>query len=244
MELDLLASIEMTACAAIAVAVLAIGFGEDLRARVRIATGLATWFIVVTALAAMEVFHYQHGLGVPGLGIAVVLPIVVLSVRVLRSSSLRRGLDSISLSLLVGVNVIRTFGVIFLLLYAAGRLPAPFATVAGWGDILIGLTAVPVAWLAYKKGVGAHSAVMIWNTLGLLDLIAAVGLGVTSSPGPLQMIFAEPGAGIMTTLPWLLIPGFLVPLLASTHLAVFYRLRAAGAFSCPRQRAIEMGTNE
>jgi hypothetical protein len=29
----------------------------------------------------------------------------------------------------------------------------------------------------------------------------------------------------MTTLPWLLIPGFLVPLLAVTHLAVFYRLR-------------------
>jgi hypothetical protein len=33
----------------------------------------------------------------------------------------------------------------------------------------------------------------------------------------------------MTTLPWLLIPGFLVPLLASTHLAVFYRLNTADA---------------
>jgi hypothetical protein len=28
----------------------------------------------------------------------------------------------------------------------------------------------------------------------------------------------------MTTLPWLLIPGFLVPLLATAHLAIFYRL--------------------
>jgi hypothetical protein len=165
------------------------------------------------------------------------LPIVVLSVRVFRSPALRRGLDSVPLSLLVGVNSIRTFGVVFLLLYAAGRLPAPFATVAGWGDIAIGLTAIPIAWLAYKKGTSAQSMVMIWNTLGLLDLIAAVGLGVTSSPGPLQLIFAEPGAGIMTTLPWLLIPGFLVPLLASTHLAVFFRLNRAGAFFCQRKRA-------
>lgn len=240
MELDLLASIEMTVCAAIAVAVLAIGFGEDTVARVRIATGLTAWFIVVTAMAAMEVLHDQHGLGVPGLGVAVMLPIVVLSVRALRSPSLRRGLQSIPLSMLVGVNVIRSFGVMFLLLYAAGRLPAPFAPVAGWGDILVGLTAIPVAWLAYKKGAATHSTVMIWNTLGLVDLIAAVGLGVTSSPGPLRLIFAEPGAGIMTTLPWLLIPGFLVPLLASTHLAVFYRLSMAGVFSCQQKRAVAL----
>jgi hypothetical protein len=127
--------------------------------------------------------------------------------------------------MLIGVNVIRAFGVIFLLLYAANRLPAPFAPIAGWGDILVGLTAIPVACLAYKKGADADSMVMIWNTLGLCDLIKAVALGVASSPGPLRLIFTEPGAGIMTTLPWMLIPGFLVPLLASTHLAVFYRPR-------------------
>jgi hypothetical protein len=227
MTLDLLASIELTACAAIAVAVIAIGFGEDVLARVRIAAGLTAWFILVTVMAATEVLDYQHGLGVPGLGVAVMLPIVILGVRVLRSPSLLRALRAIPLSMLVGVNVIRVFGGMLLILYAAGRLPAPFAPVAGWGDILVGLTAIPVAWLTYKKGAAAHSTILIWNTLGLVDLIAAVGLGVTSSPGPLRLIFAQPGAGIMTTLPWLLIPGFLVPLLASTHLAVFYRLRSA-----------------
>jgi hypothetical protein len=30
----------------------------------------------------------------------------------------------------------------------------------------------------------------------------------------------------MSTLPWLIIPGFLVPLLATTHIAIFHRLRA------------------
>ena len=229
MNFDLLASIEMTACAAVTIAVLAIGFGEDVSTRIRIATGLAVWFMFVTLMAATEVLHDEHGLGVPGLGIAVMLPIVILCAGVLRSPTLHRALRAIPLSMLVGVNVIRAFGVTFVLLYSAGRLPAPFAPVAGWGDILVGLTALPVAWLAYKKGTAAHSTVLIWNVLGLLDLIVAVGLGVVSSPGPLRLIFTEPGSGIMTTLPWLLIPGFLVPLLASTHLAVFYRLSTVEA---------------
>lgn len=224
MNFDLIASIEMTASAAVAIAVLAIGFGENVSTRVRIATGLAAWFMLVTVMAATKALHYEHGLGVAAVGVAVMLPIVILSVGVLRSPALCRALREIPLALLVGVNVIRAFGVTFVLLYAAGRLPAPFAPVAGWGDMLVGLTAVPVAWLAYKKGASAHSTVWIWNAVGLLDLIAAVALGVISSPGPLRLIFAEPGSGIMTTLPWLLIPGFLVPLLASTHLAVFYRL--------------------
>src|SRR5574341_217462 len=229
MNLDLMASIEMTASAAVAVAVLAIGFGDGVSARVRIATGLAAWFMLVAVMASTSALHYEHGLGVAGVGVVVMLPIVILSVGVLRSPALHRALRAIPLSMLIGVNVIRAFGVTFLLLYAAGRLPAPFAPVAGWGDILVGLTAVPVAWLAYKKGAAAHSTVWIWNTIGLLDLIAAVGLGVISSPGPLRLIFTEPGSGIMTTLPWLLIPGFLVPLLAFTHLAVFYRLSMAAA---------------
>jgi hypothetical protein len=64
----------------------------------------------------------------------------------------------------------------------------------------------------------------IWNVIGLVDLIAAIGLGVTSSPGPLRLIFAEPSSAIMATLPWLLIPGFLVPLLFALHIGIFVRL--------------------
>lgn len=231
MELDLLSAIELTACAAGAIVALAIGFGENPRTRLRIASGLALWFMLVTILARTEVLTFQHGVGAPGLGIAVILPMVILCVTVLRSSSLRRALQTIPLSLLVGMNIIRAFGVTFLILYAAGRLPAPFAPVAGWGDIVVGLAAGPVAWLTYKRGSAAGPTVWVWNTFGLLDLIAAVGLGATSSPGPLQLIFAEPTSDMMTTLPWLLIPGFLVPLLASTHLAVFYRLMRTKSLS-------------
>jgi hypothetical protein len=58
----------------------------------------------------------------------------------------------------------------------------------------------------------------------MLDLVAAIGLGAISAPGPIQLIFNSPGTTMMTSLAWLLIPAFIVPLLASTHLAIFYRL--------------------
>jgi hypothetical protein len=72
---------------------------------------------------------------------------------------------------------------------------------------------VPKGWIA------------LWNTLGLVDLVTAVALGATSVPGPLRLFPGEPSAAIMAGLPWLLIPGYLVPALFFLHLCTFYRLR-------------------
>jgi hypothetical protein len=109
---------------------------------------------------------------------------------------------------------------------AHGRLPAPFAPAAGWGDIAVGLTALPVAWLVRHRAAGWRGALLAWNVVGLLDLATAVTLAVLSSPGPLRLIHTAADASLMSTLPWLIIPGFLVPLLAVTHIAIFHRLRA------------------
>lgn len=217
---DLLAAIALSLAAAITSSALAIGAGETVADRLRFLAGLGAWFVAVVVLGASE-----HGLGTPALGLAVAAPIAILAVTVLRSPRLRRALDAMPLWLLIAVNAARVLGVLFVLLYFAGRAPAPFAPLAGWGDIVAGVTAGPVAWLAWRRPREARWVILAWNAFGLADLIDAIGLGVVSSPGPLHLIGAGPGAAIMTTLPWLLIPGFMVPLLALTHLAVFYRLR-------------------
>ncbi len=223
-NIDLLSSIELTASAAIVIAALSIGFGFNAGTRIRSAAWLSVWFVLVVILAATRALYYEHGLGTPGLGLAVTLPIAILCITVACVKSLREGFHRVSLSLLVGVHTVRLLGITFIVLYGAGRLPAPFAPVAGWGDIFVGLTAPLVAWLVYQQGANARPIVRIWNMIGIVDLIAAVALGATSSPGPLRLIFAEPSSAIMTTLPWLLIPGFLVPLLMSVHIAIFVRL--------------------
>ena len=227
MNTDLIGSVELTASAAIVIAALSIGFGSNAPARIRIAAWLSAWFVIVAILAATRALYYERGLGAPGLGIAVALPIAVLCILVACVQPLRDALHRVPLWLLVGVHTVRLLGISFVILYAAGRLPAPFAPVAGWGDIFVGATALPVARLAYRRPVNARPILWIWNVIGLVDLVAAVGLGVISSPGPQRLISAEPSSAIMTTLPWLLIPGFLVPLLFTVHIGIFIRLVSA-----------------
>jgi hypothetical protein len=206
------------------IAALSIGFGSTAAARTRIAAWLTAWFVVVVILAATRALYYEGGLGAPGLGIAVALPIAVLCIVVARTQALREEFHRVPLWLLVGVHVVRLLGISFIILYTAGRLPAPFASAAGWGDIFVGATALPVAWFAYRRPTNVRPILWVWNIVGVADLIAAVGLGVISSPGPLRLIFAEPSSAIMATLPWLLIPGFLVPLFFAIHIGIFIRL--------------------
>jgi len=224
MDADLVGSIELTAAAAIVIAALASGFGLNAAMRVRIAGWLSAWFVVVVILAAARALYYEHGLGAPGLGVAAVLPIAFLCVLVALGRSLREGFQRVPLWLLVSVHTVRLLGISFIVLHAAHRLPAPFALVAGWGDIFVGATAVPVAWITYRRPDCARLILWIWNVIGAMDLIAALALGVLSSPGPQRLIFTEPSAAIMTTLPWLLIPGFVVPLLFAVHIGIFARL--------------------
>jgi len=227
MNTDLIGSIELTASAAIVIAGLSIGFGANPATRIRIALSLGLWFVLVVILAVTRALYYEHGLGAPGLGLAVALPIAILCITVGRVKSLRENFHRVPLWLVVGVHTVRLLGISFVILYASGRLPAPFAPAAGWGDIFVGSTAVPVAWLAYRRTRSARAIVWTWNVIGVTDLIAAVALGAMSSPGPVRLIFAEPSSAIMTTLPWLLIPGFLVPLLLAVHISVFIRLADA-----------------
>ncbi len=63
-----------------------------------------------------------------------------------------------------------------------GQIPALWGLPAGIGDVLIGITSLWVAGsLGTPKG---NRRAIIWNLLGMLDLIVAVALGVTTNPGP------------------------------------------------------------
>jgi hypothetical protein len=225
---DIVGAIEVTVGAAIVVAVLAGGLGRTPGTRFVAAVAYAAWFGLIVLLAATGSFGSRVGIGTPGVGVAVFVPLLIGIWAGSRIAAFRSAIAELPLTLLIGVNAVRVLGISFILLYSAGRLPAPFAPVAGWGDIFIGLTALPVAWAVSRQRPGSSALLLIWNSLGLLDLISAVGLGVTSAPDlPIRLFFGEPGTRIMSSLPWILIPAFLVPNLVLTHLAIFRRSAAA-----------------
>jgi hypothetical protein len=223
---DLLSTAELTASAAIVVFFVSSAFSETGRRRGVIAAALAGWFCLVLASGATGAFSFQTGIGAPAVGLAVVIPIAVLSLLVLGTARGRELVRHVPLAALVGIQGVRVIGLTFVLLYAAKRLPAPFAPVAGWGDFAVGLAAIPLALvLARVAGAVPNRLISFWSGLGLADLVVAVALGTMSSPGPLQIFHAEPSSAIMSSLPWILIPCFLVPSLAFIHLCTFYRLR-------------------
>lgn len=138
----------------------------------------------------------------------------------------RRASLSVPLSGLVGINAFRIGGVFFLILHSQGRLAAPFAISAGWGDIITGLTAIPLAALAAWKGDLPRGLLRAWTAFGALDLMVAIALGALSAPGtPFRLFWQAPGTVAMGTLPWVGVPTLLVPLYLMTHVTIAARLR-------------------
>jgi hypothetical protein len=224
MSLDLLGLVLLTAISALAIGLPALWYARAPGGIALLAAHIL-WFFVVVALAVSGALAWGPKFGAPLLGLSIVTSIVVVAVLATVVPATSRALAAIPLPALIGVHAIRIVGFLFLLLLATGRLSAPFATSAGWGDIIAGATAVPVAWALSARGAGVRWLVLLWNSVGLLDLLAAITLGMTSAPGsPLQLFFDPPGSTAMATLPWAIIPVFLVPQLIVSHLAIYRRL--------------------
>src|SRR5262245_11453127 len=103
---DVIGAVELTMSAAIGVAVLSIVMGQSVAARLRLAAALTAWFVIVVILAATRALHVEHGLGSPGVGLAVAVPIALMWLALLRVGSLREQLDRVPLAALVGVHVV------------------------------------------------------------------------------------------------------------------------------------------
>jgi hypothetical protein len=169
----------------------------------------------------------------PGSAQPAVPPVVVFSAAALAvvvvalgiSPSLRGAIAGMSLPSIIGVQVYRVIGVVFLILLGQGKLPAHFALPAGWGDVAIGLAAPLVALALASNWRGSRAIAVSWNVLGLLDLVVAVGMGSgllvpLLAPG----LGSAPPAAAMGALPMILVPAFAVPVSVLLHLLALGRL--------------------
>ena len=220
---DILSTAELTVSAAIVVAFLTSTMAETMRGRILVLVALGGWFALVVAVGATGALGPAFG-GTPSLGLAVLLPVAALVWAYFGLSSVRERMAATPLPAFIALNVIRLIGFMFIALHGQGRLPAPFAPSAGWGDVFIGATALPLAWAVMRFGARVRPLALSWNALGVVDLVTALTLGPLSAPGPLQVFVGPPDSSAMTTLPWLIIPGFLVPILLFIHVVIFTRL--------------------
>jgi hypothetical protein len=192
---------------------------------------IAVFYLAALLPASAGVFHRSGAqisiIQLLAMPFAILSPIVIGVLLFLWWRPLRRLIATVPQQWIVGLQLYRTEGVVFLVLLSIGRLPREFALPAGVGDIFVGLTAPLVAIAVIRKWRSANTLLLTWNLLGLLDLVTAVATGFLTSPSPLQRLALDRPNQLVNQYPLVMIPVFLVPLAILLHLASLQKLRQA-----------------
>jgi hypothetical protein len=172
---------------------------------------IAVWFLAALSASAMHWIETPLHAPAIRLAIAVLTPLIFFAAWYAFSSSFREFCMGLDRGVLTMIHALRVEGFVFLVLCTYHILPGAFARPAGWGDIFIGLTAPFVA--LYWSDARHKPAFVIWQILGVTDLVTALALG--STVGMLHPEGIQTTA--MTVLPMSLIPTFGVPLFLILH---------------------------
>ncbi len=133
--------------------------------------------------------------------------------------------NGLSQRMLIGLQVIRPIGWVFVLEHWRGNLPGAFAHPAGWGDLLVGIIALAVL-IRYRNQEIPKGAVILLITVGITDFVSAFFFGVTSAANPLQLFaFDQPNQVLLY--PTGLIPLFLVPYATIFHILSLTEMQRA-----------------
>jgi hypothetical protein len=193
---------------------------------------IAAWYGAALWLGKSGYFFAAPDLAVPRIPFPIVLPVLAAAWMMTRSQRVQSLIDAVPFSWLTAIQVYRALGAMFVGLWAADRLPGEFALPAGWGDIIVGLSAIPVALMAAAGHRSSPAALRAWNLFGVADLVVAVGTGFLTSPGPYQLLAFDRPNLLISAYPLVMVPIFAVPLSFILHIAGFVKLRRMAATSC------------
>lgn len=116
---------------------------------------------------------------------------------------------------LVLFHLTRFVGFYFLVLERRGEMPAAFAIPAGWGDITVAVLAV---LLLISSGARNRPLLLVWNCLGLIDILLVVFLALRIG------LQGWPSMHALREWPLSLLPTFVVPLIIASHVLIFVRV--------------------
>ena len=120
----------------------------------------------------------------------------------------------VDLRWLVLLHLTRFVGFYFFLLCSRGELPFAFAAPAGSGDVIVALLAVLLLVLSDARN---WNMLIVWNTIGLTDILFVVMLALRLGLENRQSMHA------LREFPLSLLPTFLVPLIIASHVLIFIR---------------------
>jgi hypothetical protein len=205
-------------------------------ARMVAITAIIIWFAAAVIAGCL---HLVNEPGRPPIVLAsfIVLPIIGFLVAYAASGAFRAFAMGISLTLLIESHLWRFVGIGFIYGWLAGNLAAGFAIPAGVGDVVV--AAGSLALLpGLLRGAPSRQWLLLWNVVGLADLIAAIVLGLLFSNSAFGVLASgTPTTARMVTFPVSLIPTFFVPLFILIHLLLFRRIASIALVKGQPQRS-------
>ena len=176
----------------------------------------AVWLLYLSILSYTEIL-YDFSLP-PKLPLLVVMPILlVFTISFFRKASA----DFVTITSVSWLIYIQAFRIIVELIIwggnEVGMLPLITTFEGSNIDVVVGLTAVPMAYYAKKDKV-SNTALILWNIAGLLILANTVRLFISAGYFPESIGLSEGELGIgFVKLPYLLIGGLFMPLAVFIH---------------------------
>jgi len=155
----------------------------------------------------------------PRLVLFAVLPAVVSVISLLiffRSGYIRHlGLDSLTLVQTIRIPV----EIVLYFLYIAGQVPQMMTFEGRNFDIIAGIAAPVVYWLAVKDGLHRRGLLIAYNLIGLVLLANIVSIAALSLQSPIQQLnFDRPNRAVLD-FPFIWLPAVVVPIALFAHLA-------------------------
>jgi hypothetical protein len=187
---------------------------------------IGAWFVAAVVASAAGLLD-SKGRPPIGVGLFVTLPTLALLGAWRISPLVREAARSIALWKLPALHAGRVVGTFFVIDAVRGQLPALFGYVAGIGDVLAAILAVPIA-IDLAKGTRTpqlRARFAAWSAFGLTDLVTAISLGILSSPTNIGVLHGATSTASFAMLPASLVPTFFVPMYAVTHLLMRTRMR-------------------
>ncbi len=193
--------------------------GHPARKRLMLFTilGLAGWFALLAFLSHIG-FLKQFDKMPPRMFLALLIPLIFIIIFVNRKFS-DRLLEHIPGYWIVYAQVFRLpLEMVLWLLFVEHILPIQM-TFEGYNfDVLTALTAPAIGYFYSQKQSIPKSVAIGWNIGGIILVAVIVTIAILSFPTPFRQFMNEPSNTVVAYIPYVWLPGFLVPVAILLHL--------------------------
>lgn len=183
------------------------------------------WLLLQGAVARSG-FYAHTAAGQPRLLLLLGPPLLLIA-GLLTTAAGRRYVDGLRLETLTLLHVVRVpVELVLFGLFLHHAVPQLMTFEGRNLDVLAGLTAPVVFYLAFVAKRLGPRGLLVWNLVGLGSLLNIVAIAVLSAPSPFQRFaFEQPNVAILH-FPFAFLPGCVVPLVLLAHLAAIKQLVA------------------